>query len=146
MEKGMTLLEQLQESFSCQKVDLKTYSPLTLAFIGDAVYDLVIRAVLVSRGNRTTQELHNKKSAVVKASTQATMLRIIEDELDEDEKTVARRGRNAKSYSCAKHASVQEYRMATGFEALMGYLFLSDNEERIIELTKLALNRLELSI
>ena len=136
MEESLSLLEQLKLEFDLKEVDIHTYSPLTLAFIGDCVYDLVIRTILVADGNKGVEALHKRKSAIVKAATQAEMIELLSDELSDEEKDVYRRGRNAKSYSTAKNASVNDYRKATGFEALMGYLYLLDRQDRLIELIK----------
>ena len=146
MEESLSLFKKLKQEFKCDDVDLRTYSPLTLAFLGDCVFDLIIRTVIVERGNRAPESLHKKKSAVVKAQTQAKMAEAILEELSEEELTVYKRGRNAKSYSVAKNASVSDYRKATGFEALLGYLYLQDKEDRIIELVKTSLQQLELEI
>lgn len=146
MEESLSLLKKLKSEFDCEDVDLRNYSPLTLAFLGDCVFDLIIRTVIVERGNRAPESLHKKKSAVVKAQTQARMAESILESLSEEELSVYKRGRNAKSYSVAKNASVSDYRRATGFEALIGYLYLQDKEDRVIELVKLALSRLELEI
>jgi ribonuclease-3 family protein len=146
MEESLSLLKKLKSEFACEDVDLRNYSPLTLAFLGDCVFDLIIRTVIVERGNRAPESLHKKKSAVVKAQTQARMAESILESLSEEELSVYKRGRNAKSYSVAKNASVSDYRRATGFEALIGYLYLQDKEDRVIELVKLALSRLELEI
>lgn len=146
MEESLSLLKKLKSEFACEDVDLRNYSPLTLAFLGDCVFDLIIRTVIVERGNRAPESLHKKKSAVVKAQTQARMAESILESLSEEELAVYKRGRNAKSYSVAKNASVSDYRRATGFEALLGYLYLQDKEDRVIELVKLALNQLELEI
>ncbi len=146
MEESLSLLKKLKVEFSCEDVDLRNYSPLTLAFLGDCVFDLIIRTVIVERGNRAPESLHKKKSAVVKAQTQAKMAESLLESLSEEELSVYKRGRNAKSYSVAKNASVSDYRRATGFEALLGYLYLQDKEDRVIELIKLALSRMELEI
>ena len=146
MEESLSLLKKLKCEFDCEDVDLRNYSPLTLAFLGDCVFDLIIRTVIVERGNRAPESLHKKKSAVVKAGTQARMAEAILESLSEEELSVYKRGRNAKSYSVAKNASVSDYRRATGFEALLGYLYLQDKEDRVIELVKFALNQLELEI
>lgn len=138
MEESLTILDQIKKSFECKEVDIKTYSPLTLAFLGDCVYDLIIRTVVVEHGNRATSELHKRTSSYVKASTQAYMADALQKMLDEEEKAVYRRGRNAKSYTTAKNASIADYRKATGFEALVGYLYLQNRMERILELVKAA--------
>jgi len=146
MEESLSLLKKLKQEFDCEEVDLRNYSPLTLAFLGDCVFDLIIRTVIVERGNRAPESLHKKKSAVVKANTQAKMAESMLDILTEEELSIYKRGRNAKSYSVAKNASVSDYRKATGFEALLGYLYLQDRVDRIIVLVKNALNQLELEI
>lgn len=146
METSLSTLQQIKEAFGCQQVDVRTYSPLTLAFIGDCIFDLIIRTVIVERGNRATDGLHKTKSKVVKAETQAAMAEALLEELTEDEKGFYRRGRNAKSYTTAKNASIADYRKATGFEALLGYLYLTDQMGRILELTKRGLELLEITI
>ncbi|MBS7304035.1 MAG: ribonuclease III [Lachnospiraceae bacterium] len=146
MEESITLLTKLKKEFECESIDLRNYSPLTLAFLGDCVFDLIIRTVIVERGNRTAESLHKKKSVVVKAQTQARMAELLLPSLSEEELAVYKRGRNAKSYSTAKNASVSDYRKATGFEALLGYLYLQDMEERIIQLVKTALQLLHMEI
>ena len=146
MEESLSLLKKLKLEFDCEDVDLRNYSPLTLAFLGDCVFDLLIRTVIVERGNRAPECLHKKKSEVVKAGTQSKMAEVLLDRLSEEELAVFKRGRNAKSYSVAKNASVSDYRRATGLEALLGYLYLQDREDRIIELVKLALEQLEVEI
>ena len=146
MEESLSLLKQLKKEFECGEVDIRTYSPLTLAYIGDGIYDLIVRTVVVERGNRAAANLHKKSIKFVNAATQAAMIEAIKEELSEEEQSVYRRGRNAKSYTTAKNASIGDYRKATGFEALLGYLYLQDKMDRVIELVKLALDRLELEI
>ena len=146
MEESLSLLKQLKKEFECGEVDIRTYSPLTLAYIGDGIYDLIIRTVVVERGNRAAANLHKKSIKFVNAATQAAMIEVIKEELSEEEQSVYRRGRNAKSYTTAKNASIGDYRKATGFEALLGYLYLQDKMDRVIELVKLALDRLKLEI
>lgn len=136
MGESLSLLSRIKEEFSCEPVDMRTYSPLTLAFIGDCVFDLIIRTVVVERGNRAANGLHKTKSAIVKAQTQAEMIELLLPELTAEENSVYRRGRNAKSYTTAKNASVGDYRKATGFEALIGYLYLQDDMDRVLYLVK----------
>ena len=136
MEESLSLLIKLKQQFQCEEVDIKTYSPLTLAFLGDCVFDLVIRTVIVGRGNRATESLHKEKSGIVKASTQSSIAEAILEDLTEMEMTIYRRGRNAKSYTSAKNASISDYRRASGYEALIGYLYLTNQEDRMIELIK----------
>jgi ribonuclease-3 family protein len=139
VEESLSLLEKIKRDFEVKEVDINTYSPLTLAFIGDSIYDLVIRTVIVEQGNRQPQSLHKKKSSIVKAQTQALFIEALTDELDEKEADIYRRGRNAKSYTSAKNASIGDYRKATGFEALMGYLYLTGKEDRMLSLIKRAI-------
>ena len=136
MEESITILEAIKQSFACSEVDIRTYSPLTLAYIGDAIYDLVIRTIVVERGNRSANNLHKKTIGYVNARVQARMVDALEEELTEEEASVCRRGRNAKSYTAAKNASIIEYRKATGLEALCGYLYLQGQQERMLELIK----------
>ena len=142
MDESINLLWKIKQEFDCKDVDLRTYSPLTLAFLGDCVYDIIIRTVVVERGNRAPQGLHKKKSYLVNAKTQKELIESIQDLLTEEEESVYRRGRNAKSYTTAKNASVGDYRKATGFEALLGYLYLDDKMDRVMYLIKEGLNRI----
>lgn len=130
-----------KNTLELKNVDIRTYSPLTLAFIGDSVYELVIRTMVVCEGNNKPDNLHRKKSKMVRASFQAAVLMAIEEELTEEEEAIYKRGRNAKSVSVAKNATVTDYRMATGLEALIGYLYLTEQFERILVLVKLGLER-----
>lgn len=130
------LKKGFHEAFALEDKDLRTYSPLTLAYIGDGVYELVIRTVLVKKGNCPVNQLHRKASSLVKAASQSAMMEFIEPLLTEEEHSVYRRGRNAHSPTMAKHATMADYRRATGFEALMGYLYLKEDFGRIVELVR----------
>ncbi|MCI8275207.1 MAG: ribonuclease III [Lachnospiraceae bacterium] len=129
----------MDESVNGHMPDIRTYSPLTLAFIGDAVFSLYIRANVVKKGNAAPGRLHEACSELVQARTQSRMIRGILGELSEEERSVYRRGRNAQAPSRAKHASMSEYRHATGLEALFGYLYLTGKEARMEELVELCL-------
>ena len=131
-----TSITYLKEQFQLKDPDIRSYSPLTLAYIGDGIYELVIRTVLVKKGNCPVNQLHRKASSLVKAASQSAMMEFIEPMLTEEEHSVYRRGRNAHSPTMAKHATMADYRRATGFEALMGYLYLKDDFGRIIELVR----------
>lgn len=146
MEEAVSLLDKIKKEFACKEVDIRTYSPLTLAFIGDCVYDLIIRTIIVECGNRTPSSLHKLKSDIVKAKTQAEFMDAVAELLTEEEAGVYRRGRNAKSYTTAKNATVADYRKATGMEALIGYLYLQDREDRILELVKMGLHNLNIEL
>ena len=131
-----TNLIQLKELFHLEDQDLRSYSPLTLAYIGDGVYELIIRTILVKKGNCPVNRLHKKASSLVKAGAQSAIMEVIEEKLTPEELSVYRRGRNAHSPTMAKHATMADYRRATGFEALMGYLYLKEDYERMITLVR----------
>ena len=122
--------------FNIKDKDIRSFSPLTLAYIGDAIYEVVIRTIIVEKGNAPVNKLHHKASSLVKATAQKEYMEIILPLLSSEEEAVFKRGRNAKSYTSAKNASIIDYRIATGFEALMGYLYLTGKNERMLELIK----------
>lgn len=134
METGIN--SYIREQFDLKEVDLRTYSPLVLAYIGDAVFDLVIRTVVVGRGNTSANKLHRRTSHIVKAQTQAMMIEKLLPHLTEEESDIYRRGRNAHSPTMAKNATMSDYRKATGLEALIGHLYLTDQFDRILFLIK----------
>lgn len=144
MEKSLD--ELLKECFHTKDIDAKTYSPLVLAYIGDGIYDLIIRTVVVNRGNTQANKLHRKTSSLVKAAAQSAMVDTLLELLTEEELAVYKRGRNAKSATMAKNATMADYRKATGFEALMGYLYLKQQWERMVYLVKEGLSRANLTI
>ncbi|MEI3219712.1 MAG: ribonuclease III domain-containing protein [Lachnoclostridium sp.] len=147
MEKGIELEWQfdsyMQETFHMQEVDIKTYSPLALAYIGDCVFDLIIKSLVLNRGNKQVQKMHRETSEIVQASSQSRMMREIQEHLTEEEHLVYKRGRNSKTVSPAKNQSLTDYRRATGFEALIGYLYLKKQWKRMLELVKIGLDSLE---
>lgn len=118
------------------------YSPLALAYIGDAVYEIFIRTYVLNKGNAPVNKLHKASREMVRASAQAKLYYIIEPELSEEEKDVLRRGRNAKSMSTPKNADMTEYRHATGLEALIGYLYIQGNINRISQLIDSGMDKL----
>lgn len=146
MEESIAIIDAIKQTFACKEADIRTYSPLTLAYIGDAVYDLVIRTVVVERGNRSANDLHKKTVAYVNARVQARMADAVLDVLTQEEENIYHRGRNAKSYTTAKNASVIEYRKATGFEALCGYLYLTGQQDRLLHLVREAVKRVDMTI
>lgn len=145
MEKGVVWQfdSYMQEIFQMKEVDPGTYSPLTLAYIGDSIYDLVIKSLVVNEGNKQVQKLHKSTSTLVQASAQSKMMRRMQEHLTEEEHAVFKRGRNAKSVSPAKNQSITDYRRATGFEALIGYLYLKKEWKRMLDLIKIGLESLE---
>ena len=141
-----SLNEYLNGKFNIEPKDIRTYSPLTLAYIGDAIYDVVIRSILVNKGNTPVNKLHQRASQVVKATTQAAMVLALMDELTDEERDWYRRGRNSKPHTKAKNASTMDYLEATGFEAVMGYLYLTGNMDRICELVNRGIDLLDIDI
>lgn len=139
MEKGIDAY--IKEQFHLPPVDIRTYSPLTLAYIGDGIYDLIIRSIIVGKGNTKASRLHQETSKLVRAQAQSEMIDLLLPYLSEEETDIYRRGRNAKSPTMAKNATMTDYRKATGFEALMGYLYLKDEFERMVELIKNRIRR-----
>ena len=105
--------------------------PLALAFVGDCVYELYIRNMLISEKYRDVNELHRKSVFFVKAKAQAQILHALESELTEEEVNIVRRGRNAHPHTVPKNADVVDYRYATAFETLIGYIYLSGDSERL---------------
>lgn len=146
MEEGLSLLGQIRRCFPGKSVDIRTYSPLAMAYIGDAIYDLVIRTVVVERGNRPANDLHRHATQYVNAGTQARMIEALKDVLTQEEADIYRWGRNAKFYTKAKNATVREYRRATGMEALMGYLYLTGHTERLLVLVREGIDRIGMEI
>lgn len=140
------LNEYLNGKFGIESQDIRTYSPLTLAYIGDAIFDVIIRSILVNKGNTAVNNLHKRASSIVKAQTQSDMVKALMDDLTEEEQDYYRRGRNSKPHTKAKNASTMEYLDATGFEAVMGFLYLSGNMDRACELVKTGIEKLGLDI
>ena len=117
---------------------LNEYSPLILAYIGDAVFELMVRTKIVSSGQGRIKDIHLQTVELVRADHQAYMVRQIFDELSSEEQDIVRRGRNTRS-NPPKNADMQAYRMSTGFEALLGYLYLKGDGERLQYLINRAL-------
>lgn len=140
----LELCMQILESFDRKKQDSNLLSPLNLAYIGDAVYEVIIRTVVLEEGNTAVNKLNAKVRTFVKAQSQALLMHaLLETEiLTEKEKNIYKRGRNAKSNTSAKNASLTDYRIATGLEALVGYLYLEGETERILELIKIAIEQI----
>ncbi len=118
------------------EADVNIMSPLTWAYVGDAVYELYVRVNLVNNTNMKPHKLHIESIKYVKAGAQAEILKKIEDELTDKEKEVVKRGRNAENHHLPKNATVQEYMYSTGFEALIGYLYLTKQDKRLEEILK----------
>ncbi|MTI80715.1 MAG: ribonuclease III [Firmicutes bacterium] len=112
--------------------------PLALAYVGDAVYELAVRRLLITTGTLKAHKLHKSAIKYVRAGSQAEIIHGIEDMLTEEEKSIVRRGRNAKSVTVPKGAGVMEYRHSTSFECLIGYLYLKGDINRLNEILEVA--------
>ncbi len=132
------------EIFKNISADPDTLNSLALAFIGDTIFDLLTRGMILSEGNAPVNKMHKKAKAVVNATSQSKMYSAIEGMLTEKELAVLKRGRNAKSHTSAKNQSIVDYRRATGVEALFGYLYLKGEFDRIEELYNIGLAALQL--
>lgn len=143
MEESLDLYSLIKEQYGIHDIDLKTYSPLTLAYIGDAIYEVIIRTKLVTEANTQVSKLHKRASDLVKAHTQAEMITSLMEELTEEETQVYKRGRNAKAITMAKNATMKDYRTATGFEALMGYLYLNQQSKRMLQLIEMGIQNVK---
>ncbi|MCR4989920.1 MAG: ribonuclease III [Lachnospiraceae bacterium] len=139
MAQSLDLFEIIRKEFEEEKVDIRTYSPLSLAYIGDSIYDLIIRSYVVGKGNTSNNKLHKVCTSYVSAKAQSYIAGELLPKLSEEEASVYKRGRNSKPQSGAKNATLSEYLKATGFEALLGYLFLEGRTERLMELVKEAI-------
>jgi len=117
-----------------KKPNPKELPALVLAYIGDAVFELFVRQYLINQGMVKVDKLHHHATSLVKAVAQADFLHQLEGMLTEEEKNIVKRGRNAKGTHVPKNVGVIEYRLSTGFEALIGYLFLSEDEVRLQEI------------
>ena len=121
-----TSITYLKKQFQLNDPDIRSYSPLTLAYIGDGIYELYIRTILIKQGNCQVNKLHKQASRLVKAQAQSEMVQVLEPHFTEEEEAVYKRGRRA-----------------TGFEAVMGYLYLTEQYCRMIDLIKMGLEALE---
>lgn len=122
--------------FDIADKDIRSYSPLTLAFLGDSVYEMIIRSLVSQKYDLSAGKLNREKVRYVNAAAQAMILDSVFDELTEDEQKISKSGRNAKSRTSAKNQQVTDYRKATGFEALCGYLYLSGRVDRLYEIVQ----------
>lgn len=132
-------IDFMRQELGMRKIDPRSCSSLSLALVGDAVYDLAARCLVLSRGDKAVNKLHREKSFYVRAKSQAQAADALSEVLTEEEMAVFKRGRNTKSHTSAKNAEIQEYRKSTGFEALIGYLFLSGQYVRMTEIIKFSL-------
>ncbi|MBQ7557662.1 MAG: ribonuclease III [Lachnospiraceae bacterium] len=135
-----------EEAFGLGAIDPKSCPPLTLAYIGDAFIELCVRSYVVMSGRAPASKLHRETVSFVNAESQAELLRAMEPELTDEEKDICRRGRNAKSNTRSKNASITDYRKATGLEALAGYLYLEGRAGRFMELFRDAVENTGMTI
>lgn len=136
-------LDKIKESMELEDLVPNEVAPLILAYIGDAVYDVIVRTLEISKGNRQVNKINKDSIKLVNAKAQADMIDYLEEKLTDNELAIYKRGRNAKANTSAKNASIRDYRKATGFEALIGYLYLSHQEDRMLELVKEGFDSIE---
>lgn len=134
-----SIIEYMKAELGIGEVDVRNYSPLALAYIGDCIFELMVRTIIVSKGNAPVHKYHQRASAIVNAHSQADMITDLEQELTEEERAVYHRGKNSKPATMAKNATAKEYKTATGMEAVLGYLYLTNQYERLIDLVKKSL-------
>lgn len=146
MEESLSLIREIHNEFGEKQTDIRSYSPLTLAYIGDAIFEMVIRTLIVEKGQKAANTLHKHTTKIVCAGTQAALVEALFDEMTQQEQDIYRRGKNTKINSSAKNASLSDYRKATGFEAVCGYLYLTDQTKRIVELVRMGLEKLEIEV
>ncbi len=140
------LEKAIKDTFQTAEINADQYSPLTLAYMGDCAYEIVIRTLLVKQGNAPVDKLNRKASKLAKAETQSQIIQAIQEQLTEEELAIYKRGRNAKSYSSAKNASINDYRRATGFEALVGWLYLKGEFERMTQIIRMGFEAIDADI
>lgn len=140
------LLEEIHAFFPAGNLDLRTLSPLKLAYLGDAVFDIIIRTLVLEHNGGAVKHLHSQASSLVNAGTQARLATAMLPVMNEEEQGAYRHGRNAKASSVAKNADIHDYRNATGLETLFGYLYLSGQTGRAVELLKHAMEELHIII
>lgn len=138
MEKSMSMKE-FEFALNPQQ-----YSPLTLAYIGDAVYELYIRTYIMHSTNMPVSKLHKASTRYVSARAQADIIRKVMDRLTDEEVSAYKRGRNAHSYTSAKNADIIDYRMATGLEALIGYVYVKKDINRLEEIISFCIEAVEI--
>lgn len=133
------MIDDIRDAFSTGGGDPGQYSPLSLAFIGDSIYGAIAKTIVVLRGNCPANTLDHKAVRYIKATSQSIAADYLTGEgiLTEEELAIYKRGRNAKSSTSAKNAPIGDYRKATGLEALIGYLYLKGDMERVIGLMKI---------
>ena len=141
---AQSLNDLILEQFPTEKkTEPGQYSPLALAFLGDAVFSLIIRTVVLSQGSRQAEKLHNETNRIVRASMQAKLVGAMQPFLTDEEAAIYRRGRNANPHHKAHSATEEDYRKATALETLCGYLYLKGETARFLQLLRQAEDALE---
>lgn len=136
-----SLLEEIHSFFPTEKRDIRSFSPLALAYLGDAVFEIIIRTLVTEKAKGPVKKFHAKSSSLVNAKSQAMLVNAMLDDLTEEEMAAFRHGRNAKASSVAKNADIHDYRNATGLESLFGYLYLTGQTNRALELLEHAMQK-----
>jgi len=131
-------LDTISGDFDIKPIEVMNMQPLVLAYIGDAIYEAYVRTMLVVNKKTNVNMLHKMSVKYVKAKAQSDTVKRIMDKLTPDEQDVVRRGRNAKSATVPKHAEVTDYRYSTGYEALIGYLYLMKQKDRLMEILRIS--------
>lgn len=132
------VIGNMRKDFDIKPIDVMNLQPLVLAYIGDAVYEVYVRTMLVVNKKTNVNMLHKMSIKYVKAKAQSDTVKRIMDKLTSEEQDVVRRGRNAKSATVPKHAEITDYRYSTGYEALIGYLYLINQTDRLMEILKMS--------
>lgn len=144
MNDKYSLLDEIHQYFPTVEKDIRSFSPLKLAYLGDAVFELIIRTIIIEETGGPVKNLHKRTSELVNAGSQSKLMQCLIEELTEDELHAYKHGRNAKTSSVAKHADIHDYRNATGLEALFGYLYLTGRMKRAIELCQIGFDYLHI--
>ena len=134
------LFMNIIENIDFHGKDIREYSPLVLAYLGDAVYEVFIRTLVVSKNDVSVCKLHKHSTSYVKAKAQSDIIHRIIERLTQEEQDIVRRGRNAKSATIPKNADVTEYKYATGLESLLGYLYLKKDYQRLAEILEMCVD------
>lgn len=133
-------MEIILDKYKIDEKEVDFYSPLVLAYVGDAVYEVFVRTMLALKGNMSVHNMHKKSISYVKAKAQSDIVHRLYDRLTDEEKDIVRRGRNSKSGTIPKNADVSDYKYATGFESLIGYLYLKGRTERLFEILEMVVS------
>lgn len=136
-------IESILNEANINPNEVNQYSPLVLAYIGDTVYEIFVRTFILAEGNAPVHKLHRKAVHYVKAKAQSDVIHSIMEKLTSEEQDIVRRGRNAKSGTIPKNADVTEYKYATGFESLLGFLYLKREYSRLLEVLKMAVSAVQ---